>query len=216
MKYPKINTLFNRDEKNRIIQNQFSELEFDILRDINWECTEKIDGTNIRVEFNLGLNQLEIKGRTDVAKIPQHLNLKLKELFQYEILHKIFWREGKEQPNITIFGEGYGFKIQNGGNYIKNNVNFILFDININGYWLQREALEDIARELNIEIVPLIGYMTLEEAIKYVQKGFKSTIAENKDYDAEGLVLKTPLGLLNRGGGRIITKLKTADFRHLK
>jgi hypothetical protein len=55
--------------------------------------------------------------------------------------------------------------------------------------------------------------MTLKEAIDYVKQGFKSTIAENKDYDAEGLVLKTPNGLLRRNGERLITKIKTVDFR---
>ena len=58
--------------------------------------------------------------------------------------------------------------------------------------------------------------MTVDEAIEFVKKGFKSTIAENKDYDAEGLVLKTPMGLLNRKGERIITKIKTCDFRQLE
>ena len=55
--------------------------------------------------------------------------------------------------------------------------------------------------------------MTIPEAIEYVKKGFKSTIAENKDYDAEGLVLKTPTGLLRRNGERLVTKIKTVDFR---
>ena len=55
--------------------------------------------------------------------------------------------------------------------------------------------------------------MTIKEAIEFVKKGFKSTIAENKDYDAEGLVLKTPYGLQLRNGERIILKIKTEDFR---
>mgnify|MGYP002625363171 CR=1 FL=1 len=58
-----------------------------------------------------------------------------------------------------------------------------------------------------------MGRMTIQEAIDFVKKGFKSTIAENKDYDAEGLVLKTPNGLLLRSGERLITKIKTCDFQ---
>lgn len=57
--------------------------------------------------------------------------------------------------------------------------------------------------------------MTIPEAIEFVRNGFKSTIAENKDYEAEGLVLKTPDGLLGRNGERLITKIKTKDFRQL-
>ena len=58
--------------------------------------------------------------------------------------------------------------------------------------------------------------MTIKEAIEYVDKGFKSTISENKDYIAEGLVLKTPDGLLDRTGQRIVTKIKTVDFIKLR
>lgn len=34
-----------------------------------------------------------------------------------------------EPVPVTIFGEGYGVKIQKGGNYIPDDVNFILFDV---------------------------------------------------------------------------------------
>ena len=55
--------------------------------------------------------------------------------------------------------------------------------------------------------------ITIDEAIDLVRNGFKSTIAENPDYDAEGLVLKTPDGLMTRRGERIIFKIKTCDFK---
>jgi hypothetical protein len=84
--------------------------------------------------------------------------------------------------------------------------------VRIGNWWLERDSLVEIADKLGVKIVPLIGYMTLPEAVAYVKKGFKSTIAENKDYPAEGLVLKTKYGLLYRNGQRIITKIKTCDF----
>ena len=122
----------------------------------------------------------------------------------------------KEPTTIQIFGEGYGMKIQKGGNYIANDVDFILFDIRVGKWWLKRASLEELANKMGIKIVPLIGYMNLLDAIEFVKVGYKSTIAENKDYDAEGLVLKTQDGLLDRSGNRIITKLKTRDFAFLK
>ena len=54
--------------------------------------------------------------------------------------------------------------------------------------------------------------MSLFEAIEYVSNGFKSAVAENKDLNAEGLVLTAPLGMRDRLGNRIITKIKTCDF----
>lgn len=217
--YQKIQTLFKRDERNIIIPDQFTYPEFEVLKDLKWECTEKIDGTNIRIELSSSGNPedgiiMSFKGRTDKAVIPEHLLTKLNWLFDRERLMEVLNITDETQDcNITLYGEGYGAKIQKGGNYISNDVNFILFDVKIGKWWLDRESIKDIANKLGINVVPLMGYMTIPEAIEYVKKGFKSTIAENKDYDAEGLVLKIPCGLLKRDGERLITKIKTVDFR---
>lgn len=217
--YQKIQTLFKRDERNIIIPDQFTYPEFDVLKDLKWECTEKIDGTNIRIELESSGNSedgiiMSFKGRTDKAVIPEHLLTKLNWLFDREHLMEVLNITDETQDcNITLYGEGYGAKIQKGVNYISNDVNFILFDVKIGKWWLDRESIKDIANKLGISAVPLMGYMTIPEAIEYVKKGFKSTIAENKDYDAEGLVLKAPCGLLKRDGERLITKIKTVDFR---
>lgn len=217
--YQKIQTLFKRDERNIIIPDQFTYPEFEVLKDLKWECTEKIDGTNIRIELASSGNSedgiiMSFKGRTDKAIIPEHLLTKLNWLFDREhLMEALNITDETQDCNITLYGEGYGAKIQKGGNYISNDVNFILFDVKVGKWWLDREAIKDIANKLGINAVPLMGYMTIPEAIEYVKKGFKSTIAENKDYDAEGLVLKAPCGLLKRDGERLITKIKTVDFR---
>ena len=217
--YQKIQTLFKRDERNIIIPDQFTYPEFEVLKDLKWECTEKIDGTNIRIELESSGNPedgiiMSFKGKTDKAVIPEHLLTKLNWLFDREHLMEVLNITDETQDcNITLYGEGYGAKIQKGVNYISNDVNFILFDVKIGKWWLDRESIKDIANKLGINAVPLMGYMTIPEAIEYVKKGFKSTIAENKDYDAEGLVLKAPCGLLKRDGERLITKIKTIDFR---
>jgi len=222
--YPKIQTLFKRDGNSIIIPNQYTLDEFKYLENNTWECTEKIDGTNIHIDLAPVIDtdidevvdyKMIFNGRTERAVIPEHLLIKLKSIFDKDTLIDYFHKDnedGKDCP-ITLYGEGYGKKIQNGGNYIKDDVDFILFDVKIGNWWLNRTSIEVIAKDLNLKVVPLIGYMTIPEAIEYVKKGFKSTIAENKDYDAEGLVLKTPNGLLLRSGGRIITKIKTCDFR---
>ena len=215
--YQKINTLFKRDmSTNNIILGDYTFPYFKTLENIEWECTEKIDGTNIHIDIDWrDMNDWSISfhGRTERANIPAHLVTKLHQMFDNFNPNNVF--TFKNPCFIQIFGEGYGVKIQKGGNYISNDVDFILFDIRIGGMWLQRESLEDIAPKLGVKIVPLMGYMTLLEAIEFVRSGFKSTIAENKNYNAEGLVLKTRDGLLDRQGNRIITKLKTVDFDKL-
>ena len=203
--YQKINTLYKRDmtkPKKPIILGEYSESEFEVLKDLKWEATEKIDGTNMSCCFHPGLRMIEIRGKTENASIPTHLHKRMEELFQFDLLYKAFGvqteiGETVYPEKVEIFGEGYGLKIQKGGNYIKDHCDFILFDIRIltstgESLWLTREACEDIAKKLNLKIVPLVGYMTIKEAEDFVKAGFKSLIAENKDYIAEGLVLKAP------------------------
>ena len=218
--YQKINTLFMRDERSIIIPSMYTTPEFEYLKDLKWECTEKIDGTNIHADIYLDAEKndmcIEIHGRTERANIPKHLLVKLQSIFTKENVTRAMNLDEKPQTEsivVSIYGEGYGVKIQKGGNYLKDDVGFILFDVRVGTWWLSRKDCEEFAGKLGVPIVPLIGMMTIPEAIEYVKAGFKSTIAENKDYDAEGLVLKTPYGLQFRNGQRIITKIKTVDFR---
>jgi len=229
--YSKINTIFKRDlDKNSPLYNcillnePLTQPEFEALRKVKWECTEKIDGTNMSVCITPLVNtdgecSVEYHGKTENANTPNHLQKKMEALFPKDKVVEYFKANSKDgviADTIQVFGEGYGVKIQKGGNYISNDCGFILFDVKIGKYWLTREACEKIAEDLGVPIVPLMGYMDIDEAIEFVRKGFKSTIAENKDYDAEGLVLKAPCGILARNGERIITKIKTCDFRQLE
>ena len=222
MEYQKINTLFLRDEKKVIIPSSFTCDEFEYLKDCKWECTEKIDGTNIRVYISREydgeddwLYGVSFMGRTNNSTIPEHLNLKLQQIF-YRVDWKTVFPSLMPGDSVCLYGEGYGNKIQKGSSYISNDVDFILFDVKYNNWWLERKSCEDIANKCGIKIVPIVGYMTIPEAIDLVKKGFKSSISEDKNLIAEGLVLKTPQGLLSRDGKRIITKIKHNDFVRFK
>lgn len=204
-----------RDDNGIIIPTQFTKSEFEWLKDCKFRAEEKIDGTNIRIELYFdeeGYCHNHFAGRTDKAVIPAHLIEKLSELFGETDFVEVF--NHPKNTFITLYGEGYGCKIQGcGGRYRKSTCDFILFDIKVGNWWLRREDVIDIANKLGIDYVPQLGYMTLMEAIKFVYDGFKSTIAEDSTLDAEGLVLKTPNNLLFRNGERIVMKVKSKDFR---
>ena len=234
--YQKINTIFKRDANNIIMPyNEFAIPELEWLRNCKFDATEKIDGTNVRIEViptitedeSLITFEVAYKGKTDNADMPKHLDAFLKETYPedkvlaspglpkvitQEVMEEKKWVTFEDIPMYTIYGEGYGVKIQTGGNYIRNGVGFIVFDVKVGNMYLLREAMESIAEKLGAPVVPYMGQFTIDEAIDFVRKGFKSTIAENPNYDAEGLVLKTPDGLRNRKGERIIFKIKTCDF----
>jgi hypothetical protein len=233
--YQKINTIFKRDSNNIIMPDaEFSVPELNWLRNCKFDATEKIDGTNIRIEvvpmqgedFEITF-EVAYKGKTDNAQIPSHLLKHLEETYPADkVLEALGLPENIDEewllskgykhlediPMYTIYGEGYGVKIQKGGNYIKDGVGFIVFDVKVGDMYLLRDSMEDIAGKLGAPVVPYMGQFTIDEAIEFVKTGFKSTIAENKDYDAEGLVLKCPDGLRTRRGERIIFKVKTCDF----
>lgn len=206
--YHKIQTVYFRDPatKNKtLIEGQFSEPEFEYLKNNQWVFTEKVDGTNIRIMFNDG--SLTFGGKTDNAVIPLTLLTQLLTLFSKEMLLEVF----KDTKNVCLYGEGYGYKIQkHGDHYIKDGVDFILFDVKIGDIWLERSNVEDIADKLKINIVPIIGEGTLLEGVELVKnQQFKSQLC---NIYPEGLVMRPKVELLNHKGGRIITKIKTTDF----
>lgn len=173
------------------------------------------------------------KGKTDNANIHPNLmkhltdnypaekvlaSLGLKAFIPKEEFADHKWQSYQDIPKTyTIYGEGYGAKIQKaGGNYLSHNNGFAVFDVKVDDLYLLTKDRDEIAEKLGTPVVPYIGNMTLDAAIAYVREGFKSRIAENKDFMAEGLVIRTDIGLCNRRGERIITKLKTCDFQKYK
>ncbi len=118
-----------------------------------------------------------------------------------------------EQP-IIIYGEYYGGKVQGGkigGKYGKND--FRVFDILKEGYWLSREDVSLVCEKLGLKQVPFLGQMTIREAEQKVIEGFTSAVSEDKDFLAEGIVMRAPYGICDRYGNRIIVKIKTKDYR---
>lgn len=187
---------------------QFSKPEFEILYESQWIGTEKIDGTNIRIHYTP--SSVTFAGRTDKAQIPTFLESFLVELCEQSTP----FAEVFGETEVTLFGEGYGARIQkSGGNYIPDGVGFILFDVRIGSFWLRREDVQEIADQLGIPAVPTVFEGTLQDAEELVSEGFVSVVAQAEDTPAEGLVL-TPVGdFLERNGKRIVTKLKTKDYR---
>ena len=204
IKYPKIQSIYKRDGlTHKFIESEWSLPEFDYLQNNIWECTEKIDGTNIRVDWD-GKETITYGGRTDNASIPALLITKLQSIFS-----NVFKKNYIDLP-MTLFGEGYGAKIQKGGgNYISDGVDFILFDMMIDNWWLQKKDILDIGTKLGIKVVPVVKKGTLAEAIKFIKSEPKSTFG---NFVMEGIVVKTEIGLKARNGKRIITKMKCKDW----
>jgi hypothetical protein len=204
--YHKIKTVFKRNlesKKKELLIGQWSLPEFELLKDLEWTWTEKVDGTNIRVMFDG--NNVTYGGKTDNAQIPSKLITHLREAFTIHKLQSVF---GVEPTQVCLYGEGYGAGIQSGGMY-RLDQHFILFDVKVGEYWLERHNVEDVANKLQIPVVTIIGRGTLEHAIAVARTGYKSHLG---DCRAEGLIVKPSVELFNRKGERIISKIKFRDF----
>lgn len=201
--YHKIQSIFKRDDKTKkFIEGQYSLPEFEYLKDNIWVFTEKVDGTNVRVYWDG--SKVTFGGRTDNAQMPVTLLTALQNYFPEEKLKTLY-----PDLKFCLYGEGYGAKIQNGGKYL-DKADFVLFDVNIDGWWLQRENIEDFGNKLGVRVVPIIGEGTLNDAINLCTKTFNSTWGS---FESEGIVARPKVELKSRNGHRIITKVKCRDFK---
>ena len=203
--YQKIANIFKFDEKYREIVG-LNEI-FKVLENIKWIGTEKVDGTNIRIYWD-GHN-IQIAGRTANSQLPSHLYEHLYNTFMSKEMEYVFEQMFGDKE-VYLFGEGYGHKIQNGGGLYSDRAEFILFDVNIDGYDLTRDNVNDIANKLGLDSVPVVFEGTLPEAIEYVKSHPMSTI--NSAHEMEGLVLVPCIQLYDARGHLIKCKCKYRDL----
>jgi len=204
--YHKIQSLFKRDREGRMLYGDYPTSALAYLSGLTWGFTEKVEGTNIRVMWDG--DKIAFGGKTDAAQIHSGLVNKLNEMFPPAWCAKFLEMFGDAQ--VCLYGEGYGAKIQKGGgNYDPNGQNFVLFDVKIGDWWLERHNVLDVAEKLGLRTVPVVMRGTLEDMFNMCKQGFDSVWGQFK---AEGLVGRPETELCERNGNRIITKLKLKDF----
>lgn len=206
--YPKIQTVYKRDPANKhktLLEGDYSLPEFGYLAANRWVFTEKVDGTNIRIMWDG--DRITFGGKTDQAQIPNQLVNRLNEFFlpMRDLFYDVF-----SQDDACLYGEGYGAKIQKGGGNYRQDQDFVLFDVKVGDWWLQRDDVEDVAEKLGaLNFVPIIGEGTLFDMVEMTREGFNSVWG---DFLAEGIVARPEVELKTRNGQRIITKIKHKDF----
>lgn len=228
MEYPKIHSLFKRREfqkglpKGRhgdLIPGDYACEEFGNIK--LWDVEEKIDGTNIRVMMHrsqllgsplLGPEQctVEFGGRTKDAQIPCQLLSELQKIFTPVSMDAAF----PTAFNVTLFGEGYGPKINSGGLY-SSQPGFCLFDVKIGSWWLERASVREVAEKLGVSTPPHFGFMEEEEIICFVMNKIPSAFAKNdpkSDLVMEGVMCRPKKLMLFRNGDPIQFKLKCKEF----
>ena len=210
MKYEKIQTLWKRDADNKycIMPGQYSKEEFSNIRE--WYATEKIDGMNIRIILTKG--DLRYAGRTDEAVLPDELLNWLISNLHLPKMQIVF--DMDKAKEVILYGEGYGPKIQKGGLY-RDDQSFILFDILIDGMWLEGLYVSLLAKELGIDRAPVLRAGTIANLTDIIIEKQMSQI-DGATRPIEGIVCRTRPLLLDRFGNRIVWKLKIKDYDQLE
>ena len=207
--YHKIENIFNRDMdgSKKLIIGDFRNETVEFLKDAEWICTEKIDGTNIGVVWDG--HKVSYIGRTERSDIPKKLIASLDAQFQGNEAETIFEQLFGEKQAI-LFGEGFGGRIQKGSHYSEDE-DFILFDVYFpeSDVYAKREFVFDVAYALNIKIVPIVFRGDLSGAVNYVMRKPKSALSNNV---MEGVVARPLVELKDNQGKRIIVKIKVQDY----
>ena len=201
--YHKIVTVYQRDPSTNfktLLEGQWATPELSYLSSAEWRFTEKIDGTNIRIIWDG--ERVRFGGKTEQAQLYAPLVEWMQRVFYAGALSRVC------TGPATLYGEGYGAKIQSGGKY-RQDTAVILFDVWCGGLWLARQDVVEIANALEVQAVPEVGYGSLLDAVNLARAGIVSTFGE---FLAEGLVMRPSVELQDRRGNRIIAKIKTSDF----
>lgn len=206
--YHKIETLFIFDkETKKHIYGEFYNPNVEALKNVQWIITEKIDGMNFRIFWDG--HKLSYGGRTDNATFTKEQE----EYIRSELINKdieILFEQKFMEKQVYIYGELYGVGIQSGGMYTNGyNIDFKVFDIEIDGVILTKYGARDLAFELGYNFVPIVGEMTLIQALDKIKSEETSYFSSAK---LEGYVA-TPIGdFRDRLGRRIIVKIKKRDI----
>ena len=153
IKYPKIETLFERDKNtfkiSPIPRKKESVLPLFDLKEVIAE--EKIDGTNSQLEIKVTsleidtaicsrnniIGKLGISPSEGTQKLFKQIVNTINKIFDYKLIADFLFNNFSQVSlerglEIRFYGETYGEKIQANG-YTKEGTDFRLFDVSING-----------------------------------------------------------------------------------
>jgi len=220
LEYPKIETLYDRDEDHHIVTSRLRKQEFATIK--YWHITEKVDGTNVRIGLHPD-GTIEFSGKTNEAQVPINLFNFLNGRLTPVVVQGAFKKDDVSglYPEVVIFGEGYGAGIQKGGGNYRPDASFIIFDVVVDGWWLSRANVADVARKLGLPLtVPELRVIeslpASEEDLRMILEGTgesRLAIANGRVRQAEGIVARTAPQLFFNDGKPLMWKLKFKDFK---
>jgi hypothetical protein len=171
---------------------------------------EKIDGTSCHVKWD-GEKLIFFSGCINHPAFCA--------LFDYEALKAKFIEEYGALGEITIFGEGYGGKVQKGAWRYGEPIKFIAFDIKVGDNWLDVPSAERVCQKLGIEFV---SYIEVENTIENLDRERDAPSIQairngmGNDKPREGIVIRPLIEMRTSAENRVISKHKRVVERETK
>lgn len=201
--------------------------------------TEKIDGTNDRVGFEMsviGEPQLKAGSMSYKRTMPALWDLSsnpywypwtlpsvVSMLKHYKrILEKEFEDSALETRNVTLFGEVYGGSIRGGHKSMDygtpNNYGYAAYGIQVDGIFIDWDAFYSLCARFKVPTVPVLARTVFNmEILKTLATGNSILAKENgKEQMREGIVVYPVKERRDPKVGRCILKMLNPDYLILK
>lgn len=121
--------------------------------------------------------------------------------------------------SVTVYGEAYGGKQQAMSGTYGPDLKFIVFDVKLDGVWLDVPTMADVASLLGFEVVPWERTSTFLATLDAIRDR-PSEVAIRRgcgpDRVREGVVLRPIVEVDDRRGNRVIAKHKGDAFKETK
>lgn len=164
---------------------------------------EKVHGTSTHVGWNAGQLSFFAGGCSHDQFVA---------LFDQEDLRRRF--EALGYASVTVYGEGYGGKMQAMKDTYGPELRFIAFDVKVGDNWLDVPDMHQVAEQIGFEVVPWWKVAATVEELDRLRDQ-PSVVAERRGCagrPGEGIVIRPPMELLAKNGERIIAKHKGDAF----
>jgi hypothetical protein len=173
------------------------------------ECyaMEKIHGTSATVMWRDGKVVFFSGGATHSLFV---------RIFDIPALTAAFVAVG--HPDVTVYGEAYGGKMQSMKDTYGPVLRFVAFEVRIDRTWLDVPNANDVAAKLGLDFVPWRKVPTElhildAERDAHSEQALKLSMGEHL---REGVVLRPPFEVVGSNGERIIAKHKADAFKETK
>lgn len=171
---------------------------------------EKIHGTSTWITYEANCDYLKYHSGGETGE-------RFKSLFDDQYLKTELEKLSKENKwrKIKIHGECYGNKNQAMSKTYGEELKFIVFDVNVNGNFLDIPKAEQIAKNLGMEFVDYVIGPNTPDWIEEQSNRFSVQAEKNgcgNDKHREGVVVRPLIESTFEDGKRAIAKHKNAFF----